>query len=106
MLICLIAGAFSSISTELIITLVNLALCVLIGSIAFLGLSKLLFRKFTSTEERKLLSTNPLDDVYMLAISTGSSMACYPTIVNTLKNIGRNHNEVEASASMLSLIHI
>ncbi len=104
MLICLIAGAFSSISTELIITLVNLTLCVLVGSIGFLGLSKFLFRKFTSTEERKLLSTNPLDDIYMLAISTGSSMACYPTIVNTLKNIGRKDNEVEASASMSLLL--
>ncbi len=104
MLICLIAGAFSSISTELIITLVNLTICVLVGSIAFLGLSKFIFRKFTSTEERKLLSTNPLDDVYMLAISTGSSMACYPTIVNTLKNIGRKNNEVEASASMSLLL--
>ncbi len=104
MLICLIAGAFSSISTEIIVALLNLALCVLVGSIAFLGISKVIFRKFTSTEERNILSSNPLDDVYLLAISTGSSMACYPTIVNTLKNIGRDPNEVEASASMSLLL--
>ncbi len=104
MLICLIAGAFSSISTEIILALLNLGLCVLLSSVASLGISKFLFKKFTSSAERKLLDSNPIDSIYLLALSTGSSMACFPTVTKTLKNIGRDPDQAEASASISLLI--
>ena len=104
MLIFLIAGALSSINIQLIIALLNLALCLLVASLAFLGISKLVFKKFTSSKERNLLNSNPLDDIYVLAFSTGSSMACYPTVVKTLKLIGREPDQAEASASLSLLV--
>ncbi len=104
-LICLIAGAFSSISAEIIIALLNLAICILLAAVASLGVSKLVIRKFTTSSEReKFLQRNPADSVFLLALSTGSSMACYPTIVNTLKELGRSKPKAEASASLSLLI--
>ncbi len=103
-LICLIAGAMSSVSTEIIVALLNLAICILLATVASLGVSKLVLRKFTSSKEREKFITNPADSVFLLALATGSSMACYPTIINSLKTIGRSQNKIEASASLSLLI--
>ena len=103
-LICLIAGAMATISVEIIVALLNLAICILLASVASLGVAKLVLRKFTTSEERKKLKTNPADSVFLLALSTGSSMACYPTIINSLIEIGRTKSETEASASISLLI--
>lgn len=104
-LICLISGAISTISAEIIVALLNLTLCILLASIASLGIAKLVIRKFTNSSEREnFKEKNPADSVFLLALSTGSSMACYPTIVKTLKNIGRSESESEASASLSLLI--
>ena len=61
-------------------------------------------KRYTSKEEKTLLETNPADSVFIVGLSTGSSMACYPTIINTLKLIGRAPNQVEASTSLSLLI--
>ena len=104
-LICLISGAVSTISAEIIVALLNLSLCILLASIASLGVAKLVIRKFTTSSERvNFKLKNPADSVFLLALSTGSSMACYPTIVKTLKEFGRSGSEAEASASLSLLI--
>ena len=104
-LICLISGAVSTISAEIIVALLNLTLCILLASIASLGVAKLIIRKFTTSSERvNFKIKNPADSVFLLALSTGSSMACYPTIVKTLKEFGRSGSEAEAAASLSLLI--
>ena len=103
-LICLIAGAMASISAEIIVALLNLAICILLASVASLGVAKLILRKFTTSAERGKFDINPADSVFLLALSTGSSMACYPTIVKSLQEIGRSKSETEASASLSLLI--
>ena len=103
-LICLIAGAMASISAEIIVALLNLAICILLASVASLGVAKLILRKFTTSAEREKFDINPADSVFLLALSTGSSMACYPTIVKSLQEIGRSKSETEASASLSLLI--
>ena len=104
MLICLIAGAISSINTEIIIALLNVTICILVSAVACLGISRLIIKKYTSKEEKAFLETNPADSVFIVGLSTGSSMACYPTITNTLKLIGRASSQVEASTSLSLLI--
>ena len=42
--------------------------------------------------------------VFLLALTTGSSIACYPTIVKSLHEIGRLKSETEAAASLSLLI--
>ena len=103
-LICLIAGAMASISAEIIVALLNLAICILLASVASLGVAKLILRKFTTSAERGKFDINPADSVFLLALSTGSSMACYPTIVKSLQEIGRSKSKTEASASLSLLI--
>ncbi len=103
-LICLIAGAMASISAEIIVALLNLAICILLASVASLGVAKLILRKFTTSAEREKFDINPADSVFLLALSTGSSMACYPTIVKSLQEIGRSKSGTEASASLSLLI--
>ena len=103
-LICLIAGAMASISAEIIVALLNLAICILLASVASLGVAKLILRKFTTSSEREKFDINPADSVFLLALSTGSSMACYPTIVKSLQEIGRSKSKTEASASLSLLI--
>ena len=103
-LICLIAGAMSTISTEIIVALLNLAICILLASIASLGIAKLVLRKFTTSAERLKFNSNPADAVFLLALTTGSSIACYPTIVKSLHEIGRLKSETEAAASLSLLI--
>ena len=76
----------------------------LLASVASLGVAKLVFRQFTTSSERSKFDSNPTDSVFLLALTTGSSIACYPTIVNSLKKIGRNTSEVEAAASLSLLI--
>ncbi len=104
LLICLIAGAITSINTEIIIALLNVTICILVSAVACLGISRLIIKRYTSKEEKKLLETNPADSVFIVGLSTGSSMACYPTITNTLKFIGRASSQVEASTSLSLLI--
>tara|TARA_E500000178_G_C16972661_1_gene731722 strand:+ start:362 stop:1651 length:1290 start_codon:yes stop_codon:yes gene_type:complete len=103
-LICLIPGAMSSKNSEIIVALLNLSICMLLASVASLGVAKLVFRQFTTSSERSKFDSNPTDSVFLLALTTGSSIACYPTIVNSLKKIGRNTSEVEAAASLSLLI--
>ena len=103
-LVCLIAGAMSTISTEIIVALLNLAICILLASIASLGIAKLVLRKFTTSAERLKFNSNPADAVFLLALTTGSSIACYPTIVKSLHEIGRLKSETEAAASLSLLI--
>ena len=102
-IVCLIAGSFATISSEMIVALLNLAICMLLASIASLGISRLIFKRFTTTEERRNLVYNPADKVFLLGLSTGSSLACYPAIVEAMEEMNRNscHSEVSASLSLL-----
>ena len=101
-IICLISGSFATISSEMIVALLNLTICMLLASIASLGISRLIFKRFTSTRERELLKYNPVDKVFLLGLSTGSSLACYPAIVEAMSDINRNisHSEVSTSLSL------
>ena len=63
-----------------------------------------IFRRFTSTQERETLKENPIDSVFLLAFSTGSSMTSYSLMFETMKGMGRDESEVEASASLSLLI--
>ena len=103
-LICLIAAAVSTINAEIVVALLNFTICVFLTAIASLGISRLIFRRFTSTRERDSLDSNPVDSVFLLSLSTGSSMTSYPLMFDTLKNMGRDLSEVEASASLSLLI--
>ena len=101
-IICLISGSFATISSEMIVALLNLTICMLLASIASLGICRLIFKRFTSTRERELLKYNPVDKVFLLGLSTGSSLACYPAIVEAMSDINRNisHSEVSTSLSL------
>merc|ERR1712196_92744 len=68
-LIFLIAGAVSTINAEIVVALLNFTICVFLAAIASLGISRLVFRRFTSTKERSTLSENPIDSVFLLAFS-------------------------------------
>ena len=103
-LICLIAGAVSTINAEIVVALLNFTICVFLTAIASLGVSRLVFRRFTSSRERAGLNVNPVDSVFLLSLSTGSSMTAYPLMFQTLKSMGRDESEVEASASLSLLI--
>lgn len=103
-LVCLIAGAVSSINTEIIVALLNFTICVFLAAVVSLGLSRLIFRRFTTTRERSLLASNPVDSVFLLGLSTGSGMASYSLMYQALTAIGRKEAEVEASASLSLLI--
>jgi len=103
-LICLISAAVSTINAEIVVALLNFTICVFLTAIASLGISRLVFRRFTTTRERNPLVSNPVDSVFLLSLSTGSSMTSYPLMFNTLKDMGRDLSEVEASASLSLLI--
>jgi len=103
-LICLIAGAVSTINAEIIVALLNFTICVFLTAIASLGISRLVFRRFTSTRERDGIKSNPVDSIFLLCLSTGSSMSAYPLMFQTLNGMGRDESEVEASASLSLLI--
>jgi len=103
-LICLISGAVSTINAEIVVALLNFTICVFLTAIASLGISRLVFRRFTSTRERATTDSNPVDSVFLLSLSTGSSMTAYPLMFETLKGMGRDESEVEASASLSLLI--
>ena len=103
-LIFLIAGAVSTINAEIVVALLNFTICVFLAAVASLGISRLVFRRFTSTKERSTLSENPIDSVFLLAFSTGSSMSSYSLMFETMKGMGRDESEVEASASLSLLI--
>ena len=103
-LVCLIAWAVSNINAEVVVALLNLTICVLLSALIFLGFSRLIFRRFTSTREREALHANPVDSVFLLSLSTGSSMSSYSLMYESLKAMGRNEAEVEASASLSLLI--
>jgi aerobic C4-dicarboxylate transport protein len=103
-LICLISGAVSTINAEIVVALLNFTICVFLTAFASLGISRLVFRRFTSTRERATTDANPVDSVFLLSLSTGSSMTAYPLMFETLKGMGRDESEVEASASLSLLI--
>ena len=103
-LIFLISGAVSTINAEIVVALLNFTICVFLAAVASLGISRLVFRRFTSTQERSTLSDNPIDSVFLLAFSTGSSMSSYSLMFETMKGMGRDESEVEASASLSLLI--
>ncbi len=103
-LICLISAAISTINAEIVIALLNFTICVFLTAIASLGVSRLIYRRFTSKSERVGISVNPVDSVFLLSLSTGSSMTAYPLLFETLTGMGRNESEVEASASLSLLI--
>ena len=103
-LVCLIAGAVSNINAEVVVALLNLTICVLLSALIFLGFARLIFRRFTSTREREALQANPVDSVFLLSLSTGSSMSSYSLMYESLKAMGRNEAEVEASTSLSLLI--
>ena len=103
-LICLISAAISTINAEIVVALLNFTICVFLTAIASLGISRLVFRRFTSSSERSGISVNPVDSVFLLSLSTGSSMTAYPLLFETLTGIGRDKSEVEASASLSLLI--
>ena len=103
-LICLISAAVSTINAEIVVALLNFTICVFLTAIASLGISRLVFRRFTSSSERSGISVNPVDSVFLLSLSTGSSMTAYPLLFETLTGMGRDKSEVEASASLSLLI--
>lgn len=103
-LIFLIAGAVSTINAEIVVALLNFTICVFLAAVASLGIARLIFRRFTSTRERSTLLENPIDSVFLLAFSTGSSMSSYSLIFQSMKGMGRDESEVEASASLSLLI--
>lgn len=103
-LICLISAAVSTINAEIVVALLNFTICVFLTAIASLGISRLVFRRFTSSPERSGISVNPVDSVFLLSLSTGSSMTAYPLLFETLTGMGRDESEVEASASLSLLI--
>jgi len=103
-IVCLISGAFSSISSEMVVALLNLTICMLLASVAALGVSRFLIKRFTNSQERERVGGNPADSVFLLGLSTGSSMACYPSIVRSMELMGRNSSHSEASASLSLLI--
>lgn len=103
-LIFLIAGAVSTINAEIVVALLNFTICVFLAAVASLGISRLIFRRFTSSQERSTLSENPIDSVFLLAFSTGSSMSSYSLMFESMKGMGRDESEVEASASLSLLI--
>jgi Na+/H+-dicarboxylate symporter len=103
-IMCLIAGSFATISSEMIVALLNLTICMLLGSIASLGISRLIYKRFTSSGERKNFQENPADSVFLLGLSTGSSLACYPTIIRAMEKLGRNANQSEVAASLSLLV--
>jgi len=103
-IVCLISGAFSSISSEMVVALLNLTICMLLASVASLGVSRFLIKRFTSSQERENVGGNPADSVFLLGLSTGSSMACYPSIVRSMELMERNSSHSEASASLSLLI--
>ncbi len=103
-IVCLISGAFSSISSEMVVALLNLTICMLLASVAALGVSRFLIKRFTNSQERESVGGNPADSVFLLGLSTGSSMACYPSIVRSMELMGRNCSHAEASASLSLLI--
>ena len=103
-IICLIAGAFSSINSEIIVSLLNLTICMLLASLASLGISRLIVKRFTTSAEREASDVNPADSVFLLGLSTGSSLACYPTIMRAMEKMGRNCSHSEAAASLSLLI--
>jgi Na+/H+-dicarboxylate symporter len=103
-IICLIAGSFSTISSEMVVALLNLTICMLVASLVSLGVSRLIVKRFTTSTERSSSRINPADSVFLLGLSTGSSMACYPTIVRSMERMGRNCSHSEAAASLGLLI--
>ena len=103
-LICLISAAISTINAEIVVALLNFTICVFLAAIASLGISRLIYRRFTSSSERSGIPTNPVDAVFLLSLSTGSSMTAYPLLFETLTGMGRDESEVEASASLSLLI--
>ena len=66
-LIFLISGAVSTINAEIVVALLNFTICVFLAAVASLGISRLIFRRFTSTQERETLKENPIDSVFLLA---------------------------------------
>ena len=102
--ICLIAGAFSTINSEIIVSLLTLTICMLLASLASLGISRLIVKRFTTSAERATSDVNPADSVFLLGLSTGSSLACYPTIMRAMEKMGRNCSHSEAAASLSLLI--
>ena len=101
--ICLISGAIATISSEIVFALLNLTICMVLASVASLGIGRLIFKRYTSSDERSV-DSNPVDSVFLLGLSTGSSMACYPAIVRTLNTMDRNISHSEASASLSLLV--
>lgn len=102
--ICLISGAIATISSEIVFALLNLTICMVLASVASLGISRLIFKRYTTSDERSKFDSNPVDSVFLLGLSTGSSMACYPAIVRTLNMMDRNISHSEASASLSLLV--
>ena len=88
----------------MIVALLNLTICMLLGSIAALGLSRLIYKRFTTQSERKQLPDNPADSVFLLGLSTGSSLACYPSIIRSMDAMGRDTNQSEVAASLSLLV--
>ena len=103
-IMCLIAGSFATISSEMIVALLNLTICMLLGSIASLGISRLIIKRFTSSAERAKMNDNPADSVFLLGLSTGSSLACYPAIIKSMERLGRDTDQSEVAASLSLLV--
>ena len=103
-LIFVIASAVTKINSEIIVTLLNFSICVFLTAVISLGLSRLIFKRFTTRHERSLFTENPIDKVFLLALSTGSSMSSYSLIFDTLMKLDRDQAEVEASVSLSLLV--
>ena len=87
-LIFLISGAVSTINAEIVVALLNFTICVFLAAVASLGISRLIFRRFTSTQERETLRKIRSIRSFFLAFSTGSSMTSYSLMFETMKGMG------------------
>ena len=103
-LIFVIASAVTKINSQIIFTLLNFSICVFFTAVISLGISRLIFKRFTNRNERLLFTTNPIDKIFLLALSTGSSMSAYSLIFDTLMKLRRDQAEVEASVSLSLLV--
>ena len=103
-LIFVIASAVTKINSQIIVTLLNFSICVFLTSVIALGISRLIFKRFTSRNERLLFNDNPIDKIFLLALSTGTSMSAYSLIYDTLMRLKRDQAEIEASVSLSLLV--
>ena len=85
-IICLIAGAFSTISSEMVVALLNLTICMLLASLVCLGVSRLIVKRFTTSGA--FIDCPPIQ--FSFRSIHWQQHGRYPTIVRSMEKMGRN----------------